>query len=79
MFCSDIGSRDPKWTENIAVGNKTFLKQTKEKLGEKAEGRNIVTHDDSYSLKEAHFSYNTVFDTKKDLLRAENTYFWNSY
>jgi putative transposase len=79
MLCSYNGSRDPKWTESIAVGNKNFLEQTKEKLGDKAKGRNIVTHDENYSLKEAHSSYNAVFDTKKDLLRAENTYFWNNY
>jgi hypothetical protein len=28
--------------------------QTKEKLRDKAEGRKIVTHDESYYLKESH-------------------------
>ena len=79
VLSSNNASRDSIWTESIAVGSKTFLEQTKENLGNKAEGRKILIHDEHYSLKESHSSYNAVFDTKKDLLRAENTYPWNNY
>jgi hypothetical protein len=60
-------------------GKHTFENLTKDKSGDKSEGRKKVTDDALYSLKESHSSYNAVFDAKKDLLRAENTYHWNNY
>jgi putative transposase len=34
--------RDGKWTESVAVGSKEFVTATKEKLGFKAKGREVV-------------------------------------
>ncbi len=34
--------RDGKWTESVAVGSEAFVTATKEKLGLKAKGRQVV-------------------------------------
>jgi hypothetical protein len=35
-------SREPAWSESIAVGGKAFIENIKEKLGIKAKGRKTV-------------------------------------
>ncbi len=77
VLSGDNGYRDPNWTESVAVGSKAFLEQTKEKLGDRAQGRKVIAQRDNYSLKETHSSYNADFDGKKGLLRTENSYLWN--
>jgi hypothetical protein len=49
----EINSRDQKWTESVAVGSPQFVKATKEKLGFKAKGREVIGGDGSYQLKES--------------------------
>ncbi len=51
--------RNSKWTESIGVGNKSFLKKIKEKLGFRAKGRSIIKTEasDFYQLRECHTSY----------------------
>ena len=44
--------RESCWTESIAVGNKTFIEETKIKLGIKLHVRDIVEDGDKYSLKD---------------------------
>ena len=34
--------REPRWTESIAVGNEVFVRETKEKLGIRAMGREVI-------------------------------------
>jgi putative transposase len=68
--------RDPRWTESIAVGSEVFVKATKERLGIKAIGREIVGADGSCELREEEASYRTVFDPENGGLRQENTFFW---
>ena len=76
----NMGSiRESCWTESIAVGSKMFIDETKEKLGHKSQGRNILRAKSKYSLKEPSASYSTVFDPKKELLRSKNAYFWDNY
>jgi hypothetical protein len=59
-----------KWTQSIAVGNKSFLGQMKKLLGIRAKGRQIKKNGDAYQLREpsaAHGQWhelitdNTVF------------------
>ncbi len=45
------GSRDPYWSESIAVGTKEFVEETREKLGYKAQGRKTVKNDDAFALR----------------------------
>jgi len=37
--------REGKWTESIAVGSESFVNSTKEKLGIKAQGREVIEAD----------------------------------
>ena len=69
--------REPSWTESIAVGNRQFIENTKAKLGLKAHRREVVESSDKFILKEQYAPYNTRFDTEKDLLGAENMYYWD--
>jgi len=71
--------RKAAWTESIAVGSKTFIEVTKEKLGVKAKGRKVVGTDDRYELREEQSTYDDVFGLQKNTLRPKNAYIWNSY
>jgi hypothetical protein len=66
--------REGKWTESIAVGNETFVKTTKEKLGGKALGREVIEAGDSYALKEASAPYQASLPQENCEIRPENGY-----
>ena len=53
--------RDGKWSESVAVGAKSFVEKTKERLGIRALGRQLVKTADVYELKEPVSSYGSVF------------------
>jgi REP element-mobilizing transposase RayT len=44
--------RDGKWTESVAVGSEAFVTATKEKLGVKVKGREMIDDDGTYVLRE---------------------------
>jgi len=69
--------RDDKWTESIAVGNKSFVERVKSLMGGLAIGRKSVEAGESYQLREPAASYGTHFRAKKCNIEAENSYFWN--
>jgi putative transposase len=69
--------RDGKWSESIAVGSESFVMMTKEKLGIKAKGREVVGEDGSYALRESPAPYNSILGYENDVLRPENAYFWD--
>jgi len=73
---ADGHSRDDKWSESIAVGSESFVTMTKEKLGFKANGREVVGGDGSYVLRESPAPYNGILGDKNEALRPENTHFW---
>jgi hypothetical protein len=66
-----------KWTESIAVGNETFVKTTKEKLGGKALGREVIEAGDSYALRESPAPYQAILPQENCETRPENGYYWN--
>jgi hypothetical protein len=70
-------ARESKWTASIAVGSKMFVEDTKERLGMKAHGREVIGGDGTYQLREATEPYGHIFDHQNDDLRVENRYFWN--
>ena len=70
-------NRESCWTESIAVGNRQFVEDTKDKLGLKVQGRKVVERNDKFVLKEPYVPYNAHLDTEKDLLRSENMYYWD--
>jgi len=49
MANSDM-KREPRWTESIAVGQRSFVEAIKSALGDKAKKRKIVDHDDYSEL-----------------------------
>jgi putative transposase len=67
----------PKWTESIAVGSEDFVRDTKEKLGIRAIGREIVEAKGSYVLREPEGGYEGNFDTENVGLSEENMYYWD--
>jgi putative transposase len=64
--------RDSKWTQSIAVGDKSFLEQIKERLGIRAIGRKIHGSEDEYQLRERQNNYGDWQN-----LDNENTFDWN--
>ena len=64
--------RDSKWTQSIAVGDKSFVEQIKQRLGIRAKGRKIHGSEDEYQLRERQSSFG---DWRN--LDNENTFDWN--
>jgi len=53
--------RESKWSQSIAVGNKSFVESIKEKLGIRAKSRKVVESTDLYHLREAQDAYTSNF------------------
>ncbi|MDX2439203.1 MAG: transposase [Desulfobacterales bacterium] len=64
--------RETKWTQSIAVGDRSFLEQIKDRLGIRAKGRKIHGSEDEYQLRECQTDYGGWQD-----LDDENTFGWN--
>lgn len=69
--------RQPRWTESIAVGSEAFVRDTKEKLGIRATGREVIGADGSYVLQESEAGYEANFSTKNVRLREKTTFYWD--
>jgi putative transposase len=69
--------RDEKWTESIAVGSEAFVTATKEKLGFKAKGCEVIGGNGGYELREPPVVYKAVLGHGNGCLRPENTHFWD--
>ena len=59
------------------VGSESFVMMTKEKLGIKAKGREVVGEDGSYVLRESPSPYNSILGHENDVPRPQNAYFWD--
>lgn len=64
--------REDRWTQSIAVGNKTFIEKIQEYLGDRAKGRKTIRNEDAYQLKESQAAYGKSLDS-----RSENTFYWS--
>ena len=73
---STNATREPTWSESIAIGDEAFVKEIEERLGDKARGRTIVENGDAFMLREPQNPYKAVFDPQKSLLSSKNRYFW---
>ena len=69
--------RDRKWTESVAVGSAPFVIETKDKLGVKGKGREVIGADGSYELRESPAAYRGILGHENEGLSLENTYFWD--
>jgi len=68
--------REPRWTASIAIGNEDFVRVTKEKLGIRAIGREVMGENGSYELREPETPYDANFEIENGGLRQENTFYW---
>ena len=75
---SQSQARESRWSESIAIGSKRFIETTKEKLGIKAKGRQVVGMNGTYELREPAAPYSGNFDGENGPLSVENTYFWDN-
>jgi putative transposase len=69
--------RDRRWTESIAVGSEAFVRDTKERLGIKAVGREVMGGDGSFELRELEVPYEVNFTPENGGLSQENAFFWD--
>ena len=49
--------RDPRWTESIAVGQRKFVENIRQRLGRRVTGRKCIELDQGFQLKEASAPY----------------------
>jgi len=68
--------RDGKWTESVAVGSEEFVAATKEALGFKAKGREVIGRDGSFELKEPSAAYRGILGQENAVLSPQNQYAW---
>ena len=73
----DIGGRDERGAEAIAVGDCTFVHKVKSELGFKAMHRRVMEVTGTYTLREESKPYSTIFTGESEALRPENTLLWD--
>jgi len=73
----DGNTRQPQWSESIAVGSARFVRDVLEKLQVRAKGRKVREGDDRYELREPQAAYNAHFTLENGLLRIENGFYWD--
>jgi putative transposase len=66
-----------RWSESIAVGSEAFVRDTKERLGIKAVGREVMGKEGFYELRESEVSYGANFGRENRDLRQENAFSWD--
>lgn len=70
-------SRQPMWTESIAVGDEDYVAEVKRKLSSAALGRKIISDKDVYELREPSFPYSNHFDAQNRAPRLGNAFLWD--
>ena len=71
--------REARWTQSIAVGEKRFVDEIKNRLGSKTLGRKIQPLDDGFQLREEVIPYIADFEVKKRDMTLKNTYSWEIF
>ncbi len=71
-------TRQPQWTESIAVGNKGYVEKVKDSMGYKAIGRKIIENRDSFVLKETQHPYHSISERVRHLPQHDNTFLWQN-
>ena len=59
-------SRDPRWTESLAVGSKEFVERIQEKLILRSQRAEIVQINNSHILRETKEPYRAIFSKKTE-------------
>jgi REP-associated tyrosine transposase len=71
------GPCDKRWSKAIAIGSLTFVDKVKSELGFKAAHRKVTDVTGVYTLREEGEAYGPNFAGEKEVLRPENTMFWD--
>jgi putative transposase len=64
--------RQSKWTQSIAVGEKSFVEQIKKRLGIRSKGRKILEDEGGYQLGDRQTDYG-----EKGQFNSENSFYWD--
>ena len=70
--------RERKWSESIAVGNRSFIETTMKRLGVKALGRKVYGNNEGFEIREQGVPYRADFAPQSAGLSPKNTHFWNN-
>jgi putative transposase len=76
---SGVHQRDEAWTKSIAVGSAEFVLKTRERLGARGKGRDVLTAGDSFILRESQEIYGGNSNTKNRPIAPDNGYFWDFF
>ncbi len=74
---ADVKKRRSLWTESIAIGSEGFVEKIQQQLGLRARGRSVLSEKEGLALKEASAPYSTLFESEKNTVRSDNSYFIN--
>jgi len=69
--------RQPRWTESIAVGSESFVRDAQEKLGIRGIGRKVMGANGSFELREPDTPYEALLGAENEDLSQENMYYWD--
>ncbi len=72
-------TRDSKWSESIAVGDKGFVARIKKQLGLRAKGRKISESPGECQLRETQFPYGTISGDENHPLSSQSLHCWELY
>ena len=73
----DGRTRQPLWSESIAVGSEKFILGVLEKLQIRAKGRKVRKVGERYELREPPATYSAPFTLENERLRLDNGFYWN--
>jgi len=69
-------TRQPEWTESIAVGSEGFVHGVLQRLAIRAKGRKVSEQDDHYILREPEMPYKGISTRANHQVRIDNEFFW---
>jgi hypothetical protein len=67
--------RDEKWTESVAGGSRAFVTETREKLGVRTKGRQLVGTGESCEPRESPTPYKGISGYENKAVRGQHIYF----
>ncbi|MBU0946816.1 MAG: hypothetical protein KJ804_14380 [Proteobacteria bacterium] len=70
-----LPKRIPHWSETVAAGAESSIKDIQKRIAGKCVGCSVRTSNRAMVLKEPHSPYNTVSGTKNGAVSLENPYF----
>ena len=73
----DGSTRQPQWSESLAVGSEGFVLEVLDKLPLRAKGRKVREVGDGYAPRSLRATYSAHFGPENRLLSVENGFLWN--